>query len=169
MRGAARGLALAAECITIEEGENVLRNRCAGFAGLILTLIIAGCGRKQAPAPPADAMPKADPAAVTLGKPNAAGPFRVTLSTPESPVRAGRVPFTADVTRDGRPVKDAAVKVRLSMPAMGMPGRSAALRWNGGRYAGSVEAGMAGDWQADVTVDGAGGSGHAAFVFKARE
>lgn len=144
----------------------------AGLAGLMLmciALAVAGCGQKQAPAPQADNAPKVDANAVALGKPNTAGPFTVTLSTPQSPIKVGDVPFTATVERDGAPVKDATVKLTLSMPKMNMPGPSAPMEWNGKAYAGKVEAGMAGAWQADVEVTAGGDSGRAAWEFNVAE
>jgi hypothetical protein len=146
-----------------------MTHRPAGFAGLIVTLALAGCGPKPAPSAQAPAAPVADPNAVALGKTNTAGPFQVTLSTPEKPVKAGNVPFAAEVTRDGAQVKDATVKVALSMPKMGMPGPSGALTWKAGRYTGTVRAGMAGEWQADVSVKSAVESGTAAFTFPVKE
>lgn len=143
--------------------------RTAGLAGLILTLALAGCGQKPQPAPPASNAPVADPNAVSLGKTNAAGPFQVTLSAAQTPVKAGDVRFSADVKREGASVKDAMVTVTLSMPSMGMPGPSAPMAWKDGRYVGTVKAGMAGNWQADVKVESAGATGTAAFVFPVKE
>lgn len=143
--------------------------KSAGLAGLTVMLAFAGCGPKPRPAPPSSSAPVADPGAVPLGRADAAGPFQVTLSAAKEPVKVGDVRFTADVERAGTPVKDATVKVTLSMPSMGMPGPSAPLTWKDNRYAGTVKAGMAGDWQADVAVEASGQSGTAAFTFPVEE
>jgi hypothetical protein len=112
-----------------------MTRRPAAFAGLILTLALAGCGQKPAPSAPSSNAPVADPNAVALGKTNTAGPFQVTLS----------------------------------MPTMGMPGPSGALTWKDGLYTGKVQAGMAGHWQADVSVKAAVETGTAAFTFAVKE
>jgi hypothetical protein len=144
--------------------------RTVGMTGLFLALSLAGCGQRPQPAPPAPSSnaPVAGPDAVPLGKTNAAGPFQVTLSTSEKPVTVGDVPFSAEVKRDGAPVTDAKVKLTLSMPAMGMPGPSAVLKRKAGRYVGRVQAGMAGDWQAEVVVASSGAPGTAAFTFRVK-
>jgi hypothetical protein len=143
--------------------------KTAGLAGLTLMLTLSGCGPKPQPAPPSSNAPVADPNATPLGKSNAAGPFQVTLSATQQPVKVGDVRFAADVERDGVPVTDAKVKITLSMPAMGMPGPSADLKPENGRYVGQVQAGMAGDWQAEVAVASSGAAGKAAFVFPVKE
>lgn len=139
----------------------------AGLAGLVCLFTLAACGSKQKPSPQADAIPHADPNAVVVGEPNATGPFTVTLAVAESPIKPGAVPFTASVFHQGKPVSDANVTVTLSMPKMGMPGPAGHLTWDAKKkqYAGKVQAGMAGEWQADVTVDAAGQSGRAAWTF----
>ena len=144
------------------------RHLTAGLAGLTLLLGFAGCAPKPETAPPASETsqaPVADPNAVALGKPYVAEPYQVTLSTTEAPIKVGDVPFHAEVTRDGVAVKDAAVKLTLSMPGMGMPGPSAPLTWQDGRYVGKVAAGMAGEWQADVLVEDSGTTAKSAFTF----
>jgi hypothetical protein len=51
-----------------------------------------------------------------LGSPQQAGPFQVTLLTDPATPQAGVNRFRADVTQGGKPVKDAQVKLRLTMP-----------------------------------------------------
>lgn len=136
---------------------------------IMAALALVGCGQKQQPTPSADAAPKVDANAVALGKANTAGRYTVTLFTSEAPIKVGDVPFSATVERAGAPVKDATVKLTLSMPKMNMPGPSVPLQWDGKEYAGKVEAGMAGEWQADLQVDAGAESGHAAWIFHVEE
>lgn len=98
-----------------------------------------------------------------------AGPFQITLSAAQDPVKAGDVRLTDDVERGGMPVKGAAVKLTLPVPSVGMPGPSAPLAWQGERSTGTVKAGTAGDWQAEVAVEASGQNGTAAFTFPAKE
>ena len=90
----------------------------------------------------------------TQGLARRSGNLSVRLQTSPAPPQAGRTRFTATVrTAAGAPVNGASVTLGLSMPSMGMGGPTLTLRSQGkGVYSGVADLGMAGDWQADVTV-----------------
>jgi len=81
--------------------------------------------------------------------------------------------FVVTLTRNGLPVRDAAVTLDLSMPGMYM-GRNRPVmnRIRDGRYEGKgvITRCMSGKktWQADIALTSAAGSGSAAFVFEVK-
>jgi len=83
-----------------------------------------------------------------------AGDLVARLQTSPSPPRPGKTTFTASVkTATGAPVTGAAVTLRLSMPSMKMEGPTATLNDKGhGIYSGIAAVGMAGGWQAEISV-----------------
>jgi hypothetical protein len=108
----------------------------------IVSLVAAGCSGE----PPA---PDAGPAA--------SGDVDVTLTTtPNPPVVTGENTFEVMVMSGSQPVTDGDVSVEFYMPAMGnmseMRNTMALMHEGGGRYRGTGQMMMAGDWTATVTV-----------------
>jgi autotransporter translocation and assembly factor TamB len=89
----------------------------------------------------------------------------VTLSSADGVLRDGQQDITLSFTdASGKPVDVGAVALNFHMPAMGtMPvmNDAAQLTTTGtpGVYAGKVKLQMAGEWQAQITYEGAAGKG----------
>jgi len=80
--------------------------------------------------------------------------------------KAGDVTFKATVTRDGKPVTNAKVMLKTSMPTMSMEGPDEDLKHtSGGVYVGKLNLSMGGYWQADVEVEVGKDKGVAAYGF----
>jgi hypothetical protein len=113
----------------------------------------SGAGTESAPAPQ---VPAASPQLP-------AGNVEVTLTTMPDPPQMGETTFEAMVMMGGQPVTDADVSVELFMPAMPemkmaeMRNSVALKHEGGGRYRGTGNVMMAGNWEATVSVkrDGA--------------
>lgn len=105
------------------------------------------------------------PATSDLGTSKPAGPYSVVLMSPPGNIQPGDVPFMAHVTKDGKEVSDAKVRLDLTMPAMKMDGPHAELRHTtGNSYEGTATV-MASPYAAKVAVSGPGGAGTAEFDF----
>ncbi len=142
---------------------------------LLLVPLVAGCG-----APPETATPpgggSSGPAqagrpvaGAALGSEEAAGPFRVTLTTEPAEPKVGTATLKAAVTREGKPVKDATVRVSLSMPTMSMGGPEVTLEPAGSGYQGTADLSMGGDFEAKVTVTAGGDTGTTTYHFVAMQ
>ena len=100
--------------------------------------------------------PGAQAPATSTEKP--AGNVEVTLTTQPDPPKMGDTTFEAMVMMGGQPVTDADVSVELFMPAMPdmkMPEmrKTVTLKHEGGgRYRGTGNMMMAGNWDATVSV-----------------
>jgi hypothetical protein len=115
--------------------------------------VISACGGGNQEAPPAETAPAASaPAASPSGD-----QLDIRLSNPAQP-RTGENSFEVMVMQGSRPVTDADVSVELfmpAMPAMKMPEmrNTVALKHEGeGRYRGTGNVMMAGEWDATVMV-----------------
>lgn len=137
------------------------------LGALALTGPLAGCRGRTEPAatPPPGAPPVAG---ASIGTPQPAGPFEVTLST-ETPPKMGDTRFEATVTRNGQPVTDATVNLDLSMPSMQMAGPDVTLKPSGNDYEGTANLSMGGEWQAKTTVSAGGETGTAIYNFNASQ
>lgn len=142
---------------------------------LALAGALAGCGGREQPtnSPPALTGSGASVTAAALGSEAAAGPFQVSLTTEPAAPKVGDTRFRVTVTKDGQPVKEAAVTVSLSMPGMNMGGPTTTLqpvpKDTGGQYEGSASLGMGGEYQAKTTVTAGGDTGTAVFQFMATQ
>lgn len=143
-----------------------------GYLAVLLAvgsaLVFDGCGNGQAGNETAAANlagNSVQPTSKTtaLGTAQAAGAFQVTLST-DKPLVAGKTLFHATVMQQAKPVKNATVKLNLSMPSMSMGGPEVVLKPSGDQYMGSADV-MEGDYQAVVMVSNAGASGTATYSF----
>ncbi|HXG24514.1 MAG TPA: FixH family protein [Chthonomonadales bacterium] len=138
---------------------------------LAVAWALAGCrGGEQTAAPPPTTMPPTSTTAptatgATLGTEQAAGPFQVTLSTEPAAPKVGDTHFELRISRGGQPVTDATVQLSLSMPSMNMAGPEATLESGGEHYHTTAKLGMAGEWEARVTVTADGESGTATYRF----
>ena len=100
-------------------------------------------------------------------KETTANNLKITLSTADGVIRDGKNEFTiAFADASGNPVEMDAVAVNFHMPAMGtMPVMNdpATITTSGtpGVYKGTVNLQMAGDWQTQITYEGAAGKGKA--------
>jgi nitrogen fixation protein FixH len=109
----------------------------------------------------------ADSAGKTIKSGTAGNNLTVTLANAEGVLRDGKNEFTltfADAS--GKPVDVGAVAVNFHMPAMGtMPvmNDAATMTTTGtpGVYKGNVNLQMAGEWQTQITYEGAAGKGKA--------
>ena len=124
-----------------------------GVAVLSSVLTMA-CGRSEestTATPPAAQAP-----AASTDKP--AGNVEVTLTTQPDPPKMGETTFEAMVMLGGQPVTDADVSVELFMAAMPemkmaeMRNTVALKHEGGGRYRGTGNVMMAGNWDATVSV-----------------
>lgn len=148
---------------------------------LALTYTLAGCGNNAEPTATTEAPPMsgnmdnmamsnsvAPTNAATPGTPTMAGPFEVTLALDAPEPKVGDAQFKATVTRDGKPVTDATVKLEISMPQMKMGGPTAPLaHTDGGVYAGKANLSMGGAYSAKVNVSANGATGDAVYEFRA--
>lgn len=146
---------------------------------LALTYALSGCGNNAEQTPTAATMPgnmalsnAATPTDMATGKapgtPTQAGPFEVTLTIDASEPKVGDTPFKVTVTRDGKPVEDAMVKLDLTMPQMKMAGPNATLaHTQGGVYAGKANLGMGGAYSTKVEVSAGTDKGEATYEFRA--
>ena len=128
------------------------------YSGLISLLaavaFIAACGSSNMATP---------------GKTIASGPagnnLTATIATADGTLRKGQQEFTLTFTdASGKPVDVGAVAFNNHMAAMGSMGamnNTATLKTTGvpGVYNGKVEIDMAGEWQAQITYEGAAGKG----------
>lgn len=122
----------------------------------VLAVIAAACGGASN-----------DSAGKTIKSGSAGNNLTVTLSSADGVLRDGKNEFTlmfADAS--GKPVDAGAVSVNFHMPAMGtMPvmNDAAQLTMTGtpGVYKGTVNLQMAGEWQTQITYEGAAGRGKA--------
>ena len=149
------------------------------FVGAIaLTSILAGCGNNAETAKPTDttmtmsaenaAAPTGTATAATPGTATQAGPFKVTLALDAPEPKVGDAQFKVTVTRDGKPVEDASVKLDLTMPQMNMGGPSATLaHTEGGVYAGTANLSMGGVYNTVVEVSAGADKGEATYDFRA--
>lgn len=138
----------------------------------LLALGIAGCGNQpeEAPTPPPQTAQTSqvppDETGAALAMRQKAGDFMVNLRV-EGTAKKGENRFIATVTRAGEPVTDATVHVLLTMPAMKMYGSDVVLaHTETGRYEGTANLSMAGDWQANVTVTAGEAEGKTVYDFR---
>jgi hypothetical protein len=118
-----------------------------------LVIFAAACGNSNA----------------TGGKPIKSGPagnnLTVTLASADGVLRDGQQDLTLSFTdASGKPVDVGAVALNFHMPAMGtmaVMNDAAALTTTAtpGVYSGKVKLQMAGEWQAQITYEGAAGKG----------
>ncbi len=147
---------------------------------LALTSVLAGCGNNTEPVATTEAPPMsgnmdniatanaATPTGAAPGTPAMAGPFEVTLSLDAPEPKVGDTPFKVTVTRNGKPVEDATVKLALTMPQMNMGGPNATLaHTQGGVYAGTANLGMGGAYSTVVEVSAGADKGEATYDFRA--
>lgn len=98
----------------------------------------------------------------------------VLLSTSDGVLKHGNTEFTLTFTdSSGKPVEVGAVALTFHMPQMGtmQPMNNAATFTTTdtpGVYRGKANIEMAGEWQAQITYDGAAGRGQAAFSVNAQ-
>ena len=162
------------------------------LGGLALTFVLAGCGNKTEPASPTAPPMKGDmdnattsnaatPAAATAtstsggtalgiapGTATQAGPFEINLTLDAPEPRVGDAPFKVTVTRDGKPVEDATVKLDMTMPQMKMDGPKTTLAHAaGGVYAGKANLSMGGAYSTKVEVSAGADRGAATYDFRA--
>lgn len=123
--------------------------------GSLLAAACGGGGEQQNESMPMPA-PAGQAPAASAEQP--AGNVDVTLTTQPDPPRSGDTTFEAMVMMGGEPVTDADVSVELFMPAMPemkmaeMRNTVALQHEGGGRYRGTGNVMMAGNWDATVTV-----------------
>ena len=150
---------------------------------IALTSAFAGCGNnaettapnsQTAAAPMGGNMDNmatsnaATPTGATLGSATQAGPFEVTLALDAPEPKVGDTSFKVTVTRDGKPVEDASVKLALTMPQMSMGGPNATLaHTQGGVYAGKANLSMGGAYSTKVEVSAGADKGEAIYEFRA--
>ncbi len=100
-------------------------------------------------------------------KETTANNLKITLSTADGVIRDGKNEFTLAFTdASGNPSEMDAVAVNFHMPAMGtmaVMNDPATITTSGspGIYKGAVNLQMAGEWQTQVTYEGAAGKGKA--------
>ncbi len=88
--------------------------------------------------------------------------YRLILSS-DKPLTTGNNKIAVTVTRDGKPVTDVKVKIKLFMPEMpGMPYMEykTKLKPENGRYTGMINLSMSGTWQYHLKFKDAQGAIH---------
>lgn len=141
------------------------------FLAAILAVIVVACNKESdTPAIPAAPSTSATTASATA-KPMGnfgmalAGPFQVSLGTDSNPPVPGKPKFTAEVSKDGKPVTDAKVNLELFMPSMKMQGPKVEMKHSvDGKYEADAEI-MKSDYSAKVSVESSAGKGTAEFKF----
>ena len=120
---------------------------------ILSSLLAAACGAGEQDT---GTTPASQAPAASTEKP--AGTVAVTLTTQPGPPKMGKTTFEAMVMMGGQPVTDADVSVGLFMPAMPqmkmaeMRNTVALTHEGGGRYRGTGNVMMAGNWDATVSV-----------------
>ena len=137
--------------VSASEKEDQMRRLSVALAiaaaGSLLAAACGGGGQQSAPQESA-------PSSQTLP----AGNVEVTLTTQPDPPKMGETTFEATVMMGGQPVTDADVAVELFMAAMPemkmaeMRNTVALKHEGGGRYRGTGNVMMAGNWDATVSV-----------------
>lgn len=123
----------------------------------ILALIAAACGGASS----------GDAAGKTIKSGSAGNNLTATLSNADGVLRDGKNDLMLTFTdASGKPVDVGAAALNFYMPAMGtMPAMNDAATLTTtatpGVYRGTVNLQMAGDWQAQITYEGAAGKGKA--------
>lgn len=124
------------------------------FFLLFLACLCAGCASHTA-------------APTLMTAPSASAPLKITLElSPALPRSLDPTRFIVHITDEqGKPVTDAKVGIRLSMPEMDMGKNDVEAKPGGaaGTYAGTGRFTMSGKWQAAVTAKG--GKAEAAQTF----
>ena len=129
------------------------------FAGSVLAAGCEGSGEQQQQKNNMGNMPMPAPGAQAPAPASApTGNIEITLTSQPDPPKMGETTFEAMVMQGGQPVTDADVSVELfmaAMPSMKMPEmkNSIPLKHEGnGRYRGTGNVMMAGNWDATVSV-----------------
>lgn len=109
-----------------------------------------------------------------LGMPQKTGPFQITLTTSPAAPQSGSNLFRVEVSRKGKVVSAAQVKLTLTMPLHRHGGRSdrePVISWNlkfvNGTYQGRTRLPMSTTWQAQVDVKTATEKGAVKYRFTA--
>ena len=85
------------------------------FALLVVSASLVACAAKEEPAAaPSPTASMTQQTSGDLGKQKAAGPYQVTLMSPTGEVAPGDADFMAHVTKGGKDVEDAKVKLELT-------------------------------------------------------
>lgn len=120
---------------------------------VMTAVLVTACGGGNQQEPATEAPPAAQaPAAPAAG----AGQAEITFTSQPDPPRMGENTFEVMVMQGGQPVTDADVSVMFFMPAMPSMNmaemrNTVALKHEGaGRYRGTGNVMMAGDWDATV-------------------
>ena len=121
----------------------------AGVA--ILSLVAAGCGGGTE-----QNTIESETPGMNMPAPAASGDVNVSLTSTPTPPVIGENTFEVMVMSGGQPVTDGEVSVEFYMPAMGnmseMRNTVPLMHEGGGRYRGTGQMMMAGDWTATVSV-----------------
>jgi len=140
----------------------LIRTAQAALVAAGIALVATACGSEPAP-PPADDTASSVTAAEAVAAPASTSGVEIAFSMAPDPPAAGDSTFDVAVTdAGGQPVTDAEVSVRFymaAMPAMNMPemqNTTSLTHQGGGRYRGSGQVVMAGDWEMTVTATRAG-------------
>lgn len=127
------------------------------FSILALAIISAACGSGSSNTPTGK----------TIKSGSGGNNLTVTLASADGVLRDGKNEFTLAFTdASGKPVDVGAVSVNFYMPSMGtMPAMNDAAQLTTtaapGVYKGTVNLEMAGEWQTQITYEGAAGRGKA--------
>ena len=125
------------------------------------SLLTVACGGNQ-PDTMRDEMPSATESAPQPGAASTPQDIALTFRSEPDPPKAGDNTFEATVMSGGQPVTDAEVSVEFfmaAMPAMNMPemrNRVDLRHEGGGRYRGTGNVMMAGNWDVTVSAKRAG-------------
>ena len=125
------------------------------FSLVVLTVVAAACGSNSNDAA----------SGKTIKSGNAGNNLTATISNPDGVFKKGQQEFTLAFTdASGKPVDVGAVAYTNHMAAMGSmaPMNNAATFTTTnttGVYRGKINVEMAGDWQAQITYEGAAGKG----------
>ena len=102
-----------------------------------------------------------------LGTEQAAGPFKVVLTTDPTPPKVGENAFKVMVTRDGQPVRGAEVNINIVDPDKSATATTFQLAPIADHYSAAQHFNTTKTVHADVTVISGADRGHAYFVINA--
>ncbi len=141
---------------------NLLNARAIAIAALLAALVVSGGCKGQSKNTQAKGKPSPAGGAILQVQEMPGSAFIMDLSTqPAQPKFASKTTFRVRITdHSGAPINGAEVKANLVMPLMDMGKNEFPMKdIGGGKYEGTGEFSMAGEWEVNITATQGGKSG----------